>query len=234
MPDCDYCSASFDDEDAYDEHLADEHADELGPIDRRRVEQRIGGGDSDGVPTGPLILFGVIGFALLVVAYVILFMGGGSGDLGSLPEQGDSAVISEVTTEPSTGNDHVSSGTDIDYERVPPTSGTHYSATEQAGFYEETRPLGSLVHTLEHGAVVVYYDPSQLSSSAESELQSHAESYTGTWASFVAVPNPNDNPESAYVLTAWEKRLTMDQYDDATVEAFIAEYLGRGPENPVR
>jgi hypothetical protein len=79
MPDCDYCSASFDDEGAHYEHLADDHADELGPIDRRRVEQHTGGGDSGGVPTGPLILLGVIGFALLVVVYVIFFFGGSGG-----------------------------------------------------------------------------------------------------------------------------------------------------------
>ncbi|MEY7850284.1 hypothetical protein AB7C87_13915 [Natrarchaeobius sp. A-rgal3] len=40
MPDCDYCAASFDDEDAYLEHLASEHAGELGRIDRRRVVER--------------------------------------------------------------------------------------------------------------------------------------------------------------------------------------------------
>lgn len=240
MPDCDYCSVSFDDEDAYYEHLADEHAGELGAIDQRRVEQHTGGGDDGDVPTGPLILFGVIGLALAVVVYVILFMGGSgggegaNGDAASLPDQGDQAVISQVATEPSTGNAHVSSGTDINYDRIPPTSGTHYTATVQVGFYEQTQPLGSLVHSLEHGAVVVYYDPGQLSPAAESSLQSYTDSYTGTWASFIAVPNPNDDPESAYVLTAWEKRLTMEQYDNSTVQAFTAEYLGRGPENPVR
>jgi hypothetical protein len=48
------------------------------------------------------------------------------------------------------------------------------------------------------------------------------------------VPNPADDPRAAYVLTAWRHRLTMDSYDEATVRAFLAEYLGRGPENPVR
>lgn len=238
MPDCDYCSASFDDEGAYYEHLDDEHADELGAIDQRRVDQHTGRTDDGGVPTGPLILFGVIGLALAVVVYVILFLGGGDpggdGNAASLPEQGDQAVISEVATEPSTGNEHVSSGTDINYDRIPPTSGTHYTSTVQAGFYEQTQPLGSLVHSLEHGAVVVYYDPSQLSPEAESSLQSYTDSYTGTWASFIAVPNPRDDPGAAYVLTAWEKRLPIDQYDNSTVQAFTAEYLGRGPENPVR
>lgn len=37
MPECGYCEASFDDGDAYTAHLEADHADELGPIDRRRV-----------------------------------------------------------------------------------------------------------------------------------------------------------------------------------------------------
>lgn len=244
MPDCDYCSASFDDEGSYYAHLGDEHADELGRIDRRRVDQHTGGSDEEGLPTGPLILFGVIAFALAVVVYVVVFFGGGSGNGGTgiedpsltpLPDSGGEAVISAVATEPSTGNAHVAQGTDIDYERVPPTSGTHYGrSTVSAGFYDQQRPLGSLVHSLEHGAVVVYYDPDRLSPEAEDSLKRYAGTFTGDWRSFIAVPNPTDDPEAAYVLTAWEKRLPMNSYNESTVRAFTAEYLGRGPENPVR
>jgi len=92
MPDCEYCSSSFDDEKSYYAHLGEEHADELGPIDRRRVEQHTGGSDDEGLPTGPLILFGVIAFALVVVAYVIVFMGSGS----SVGEAGPPATINGI------------------------------------------------------------------------------------------------------------------------------------------
>jgi hypothetical protein len=153
-----------------------------------------------------------------------------------LPDRGDQAVISQVQTEPSPGNDHVEAGTDIEYERTPPTGGDHYPASSatRAGFYEEPQPYGALVHSLEHGAAVVYYDPARLSPEAEDHLRSMAQTYTGRWQSFIAVPNPEDDPEAAYVLTAWEKRLTMDEYDPETTRQFTGEYLGRGPENPVR
>lgn len=42
MPDCEYCGATFDDEAAYRDHLDDAHADELGRIDGRRVEDHEG------------------------------------------------------------------------------------------------------------------------------------------------------------------------------------------------
>lgn len=159
---------------------------------------------------------------------------GGGGGSGSLPDSGDQELLSSVESFPSEGNDHVQQGSQIDYARMPPTSGPHYSSTVSAGFYSEPQPLGGLVHTLEHGAIVAYYDPQAITDEARKNLKQLANTHTGTWRSFVAVPYPYENPESAYTLTAWRHRLRMDEYSAETVRAFTAEYLGRGPENPVR
>lgn len=92
MPDCEYCGAHFDDDAALLDHLGDDHADELGPIDRRRVRSNAGEGRS--LPTGPLVLAGVVLVALAVIVYVTLFMGGngpaggGLGPVGSAHEHG--------------------------------------------------------------------------------------------------------------------------------------------------
>jgi len=236
MPDCDYCGATFDGEDAYLDHLAAEHEGELGSIDRRRVADR-NSDDAGGFPVGPAILVGLLALAGGLVVYVTFLMGGSGGTAAAsgLPDNGNQSVISQVQTEESNGLDHRDQGTEIDYERVPPTSGAHWGGTwETAGFYTEQPPLESIVHSLEHGAVVVYYDPAALTAEAEESLRSWATNQSGNWQSVIAVPNPNDEPESTYVLTAWEKRLTMDEYDDSAVRAFVAEYVGRGPENPVR
>ncbi|WP_436931408.1 DUF3105 domain-containing protein [Halosimplex halobium] len=236
MPDCDYCGATVDGEDAYLDHLAAEHEGELGSIDQRRVAEREGD-DDGGIPLGPAILVGLLALAGGLVVYVTFLMGGSGGTAAAsgLPDSGDQSVISGVQTEESNGLEHREQGTDIDYERVPPTSGPHWGGSwESAGFYTEQPPLESLVHSLEHGAVVVYYDPAELTPEAEEHLRGWANNQTGNWQSFIAVPHPEDDPESAYVLTAWTKRMTMDEYDDETVRAFVAEYIGRGPENPVR
>lgn len=87
MPDCEYCGESFDGEDAYLDHLADEHAGDLGPIDRRKVEERGGGAASllANIPTGPLALVLVIGVVVALIVYVTFFLGGSSarGPAGS-------------------------------------------------------------------------------------------------------------------------------------------------------
>lgn len=77
MPDCDYCGASFDSESARDDHLRAEHADELGPIDARRLGEA--DDDDGGLDAAPIALGVVLVAAVAIVAYVVLFAGGGGG-----------------------------------------------------------------------------------------------------------------------------------------------------------
>ena len=60
------------------------------------------------------------------------------------------------TPMPSEGNKHVSAGEVITYTNYPPSSGTHYDATAQYGFSAVEIPEGQIVHSMEHGAVVLY------------------------------------------------------------------------------
>ena len=256
MVDCEYCAESFDCDDAYLDHLADAHDGELGAIDRRRVEEHTGGEDDGTLPMGPIIIGIVVVLAIGLTAYATQLSGGdGGSDAGlvgtagaqplseveasgveasPLDDTGDSDRLAGVEQFPDRGTNHVEEGSAIDYQRVPPLSGTHYASTVDAGFYEATPLLGSLVHTLEHGAVIVYYDPDAISPEARESLREFSSTHTGTWRSVVAVPNPNDDPRATYVVTAWQHELPLDSYDAETVHAFLSEYLGRGPENPVR
>lgn len=77
MPECDYCGAAFDDEAAELDHLRSEHADELGPIDKRRVGDD---GDGGGLPTGPIALGVVLLASIAIVGYVVFAAGGTGAD----------------------------------------------------------------------------------------------------------------------------------------------------------
>lgn len=70
MPACDYCERTFADTDAYLAHLAEEHYDNLGRIDRRRVDAFLNEQEGVQVPTPLLAIIAVI---LLVVslAYIL-------------------------------------------------------------------------------------------------------------------------------------------------------------------
>lgn len=73
---CDYCAETVSTERELLEHLRDEHADELGSIDRRRVASL-----DSGANTGPLVYAAALGAVVLVglVAYLVFFTGGSDG-----------------------------------------------------------------------------------------------------------------------------------------------------------
>ena len=79
MPECDYCGATHESETAHLEHLEAEHYDELGPIDKRRVDDD---GDDGGLPTGPIAIGVVLLAATGIVGYVVFVAGGSSGGIG--------------------------------------------------------------------------------------------------------------------------------------------------------
>jgi hypothetical protein len=236
MPECAYCGSTFESEESLVDHLGSEHEGELSSIDQRRVTSIV----SNTGWSQPLRL-GVTAIAILALlgAAFLLVLGpiGGSEsgiETGQLPDRGAPEVVSAVQQHPSEGNAHVEPGTRIQYEVMPPVSGPHYPTTVDAGFYAATPPLGALVHSLEHGAVIIYYDPTAIDESASQSLKAFTSTHTGTWSSVIVAPNPADVPSAPYVLTAWRHSLELDQYDPESVRAFLAEYLGRGPEHPVR
>jgi len=244
VPDCDHCGAEFDDEDAYIDHLASQHEGELGRIERRRVENH----DAGGNVSRTTLLAGVVGLVILGAIAAVFVLGAGNGEsngsqyaytgdvseieTAALKQQGNPDRLEDVERFQSRGRTHVTGS--IDYERVPPLSGDHSPRAVSASFNEETPPLGQLVHSLEHGAVVIYYDPSALTPEARQSLQRFVQAHQDPFASVIVAPNPNSDPQAAYVLTAWRTRLYMDEYQPRTVYAFLSDYLGRGPENPVR
>lgn len=247
MVDCDYCGESFGGEDAYLDHLADSHEGELGSIDQRRVDSRASESES-GLPVGAVIGGIVVVLALGAGIYVTQ-LGGNSGTSGvspdgveaaSLDSSGNATLLANVSQFPSEGRNHVSPGTDIQYSQTPPLSGTHYGDWSERGYFEEPQEYGYLVHSLEHGAVIIYYDEGATSQSAgdnetaEESLREFVAAHSGQWRNVIVAPNPEDDPQAEFVVTAWRHRLYMDDYDADTVHAFLSEFLGRGPENPVR
>jgi hypothetical protein len=79
------------------------------------------------------------------------------------------SVCDKVTTKPADGNQqHVPTGTNVIYTTAPPAFGSHWNEQGKAPapfnrkFYtEKDRPdLESLVHNLEHGYTILWYDQS--------------------------------------------------------------------------
>ena len=137
----------------------------------------------------------------------------------------------EVETIPAgPDNGHLPADYAYDYGTPFPTSGPHSPRWIAAGLYTEAQPPTELVHALEHGNIVIYYD--QPGEAVIQHLRELAQEQTGQWDGVVAVPSPGLG--EGVVLTAWQKRLALPRYEEEKAAAFIDAFRGRGPENAVR
>ncbi len=147
-------------------------------------------------------------------------------ELESVVEKGPAGT----ETLPDEGRYHLEPGERWEYKSVPPTSGPHDPKWVKAGFYRTPQPLGKLVHSLEHGCVVIYYDrpaPDVLAT-----LKEWAKRHPGKWDGVIVTPLRQLG--KAIVLTAWRKRLRLDPFDQARAEAFLEAFRGHGPESGER
>ena len=149
-----------------------------------------------------------------------------------LPAHGDATLLTGVISPPDEGRDHIWPDHPVEYQTMPPASGPHFPDPTAPGFYTERPAFGYLVHSLEHGSVVIYYDPAQLSPGIEKSLRAFIKANSDPEIGIVAVPDADF--KYPFILTAWDKMLKLNKYDPQVVRAFLAEYLGRGPENPIR
>jgi Protein of unknown function (DUF3105) len=119
---------------------------------------------------------GVLALGAVVAVAVVLLAGGGSGeaseevypDGGEVPEQHTSDLAAAVeaagcrtSSERSRSREHVTDPNQtVDYRTNPPTDGRHFVEPAEDGIYDEAPPDQRLVHTLEHGRVIVWFKPS--------------------------------------------------------------------------
>ncbi|HEY5571581.1 MAG TPA: DUF3105 domain-containing protein [Anaerolineales bacterium] len=138
---------------------------------------------------------------------------------------------------PIAGAEHIPEGQRaVDYNSDPPTSGQHYAQPAEAGFYEEAPPDERLVHNLEHGHIVVYYNCSGLSDTACEELKDgirQAMDAAGVVPStrtlkIAAVPRPG--MEYLITYTSWGKLYRAETFNREEFLLFVKQNRNRAPE----
>ena len=147
----------------------------------------------------------------------------------ALAARGEGSLES-VETMPDQGGGHVPEGQDVPYPSDPPTSGPHWPTPTGAGFYGDRQWPEALVHALEHGNIVIYYDSPDEETLAT--LRGWVGLFGGVWDGVVVTPKPG--LETEILLTAWRRVLRLDPFDAAAAAAFVDRFRGRGPENRVR
>jgi hypothetical protein len=145
---------------------------------------------------------------------------------GSDPTPSPSAEgqIEGLVTFTGLARDHVD--TEVDYPQVPPVGGPHDPAwlTCTGTVYTDPVRDENAVHSMEHGAVWVTYQPDL----PEDQVAVLADVVTGTPYSMLS---PYPGISSPVVLTAWGVQLGVDSATDPRVEQFVAEFAN-GPQTP--
>ena len=147
------------------------------------------------------------------------------------PALGESVAIMPNTA-------HVDEGTDPGpYNSEPPTSGRHYASEYEAGFYDETSrefqvqyPEGYLVHNLEHGYVIFWYNCAQVGESGCDGLKDQIRSVLDKEDNFKVIAFPRPSLDVPVVLTSWGQKLEFEKFDPAQARSFVRSNRNKAPE----
>ena len=145
-------------------------------------------------------------------------IGSANTDDGNASVTAETDVLSRVSEHPTDQTNHVLS--EVTYETKPPTGGDHFPYWQNCDFYTEPLIDEVAVHSLEHGAVWVTYKP-DIDEATLDAIKEKTASDTHLMAS------PYPGLESPIVLSAWERQITVQVWEDPAVDAFIHRYRGR-------
>jgi hypothetical protein len=105
----------------------------------------------------------------------------------------------------------------VEYEQSPPAGGPHNARWLNCGVYDQPVPNENAVHSMEHGALWVTYDPEAVSGDELTTLKSHLPS------SYVVL-SPYEGLDAPIALSGWNTQLKVESADDERIGQFFEEY----------
>jgi len=173
-----------------------------------------------------MLIGGGAALVLLIAAFVV------AGVLRQRPVAGEERYAAQ-------GNLHITFGSTspVAYNSTPPTSGPHYETLAAWGVHTEPVRYEHLVHNLEDGGVVIYYQCADGCPELVEQLSAIVDPYFRTGRNVVMAPNDpawtiggseplHRDMGASIALAAWQRLLTLDEVDEAAIRAFIERYEG--------
>lgn len=126
---------------------------------------------------------------------------------------------------PDLGGQHVARGaTHSAYNSNPPTSGPHWTDVAGPGIKDEGTPDELVLHSMEHGAAVVWYREGL----DQSDINKITEAFNNSSGKKIMVARKDLDVPVA--LTSWGYLLKLDTVDEAKIKEFIETNNDRAPE----
>jgi len=195
----------------------------------RRLDAGGGGG---GIPDWRLLAIGGVLIVGVVLIALVIFLGG-------TPDP-------SAATLPNDGQTHIDDGTTCrsaaapcgadPYSSLPAASGPHWETPAAWGVYSTPQNESQVIHNLEHGGIVVWYDANALDDAQVAELTSYVEGQVASGISgrfkFILSPwGGSEDLGAAVAVTSWRHLIKLDAFDISAIRAFAdTNYLRSAPE----
>ncbi|MDA1036707.1 MAG: DUF3105 domain-containing protein, partial [Chloroflexi bacterium] len=109
--------------------------------------------------------------------------------------------------------------------QIPPTSGNHFGQQSAYGFLGAPLVPEAVAHNMEHGAVVIWYEPDN------AELAAQVNQLIKTLGTQCLVAGSYADMSTEIAVTGWGRVLPQRVYNESEVRSFIIAYRGElGPE----
>ena len=166
------------------------------------------------------LIWGGIGAVVLAIIGLIIWQ-------GVRPAAGESIPI--MVSDP-----HISVDSDPgQYNSDPPTSGPHYAEEARAGFFDDNNyqfPAGYLVHNLEHGYVIFWYNCDILDESGCTNLKEQIKTTIDDLGGVKLIAYPWPSLDIPLVMTSWGRLQRFETFDAEQAKAFYRSNLNKAPE----
>lgn len=133
--------------------------------------------------------------------------------------------------------DHIPDGEPVDTPSDPPTSGSHYVVPMDAGFYTQSSPEyldqnhdGHLIHSMEHGYVIFWYNCNLLTDESCTALLDQVQTVMDQYDGFKLIAFPRPTLEKPLVMTSWGYYQEFDTFDPDLAVLFIETNQPLAPE----
>lgn len=130
------------------------------------------------------------------------------------------------------GQEHVSDEVvaSFGYNSSPPTSGPHVLTWVNSGIYSEPRNDGELLHSLEHGYVIIYYTCAVWEDDPCRTLQQQLTDLANRKRLNKLIVIPRSSLQAIVVATAWRHMEVWHTFNEKELSDFIDYFRDHGPE----
>lgn len=126
----------------------------------------------------------------------------------------------------STDEEIASNPPDVVYPDRPATSGTHFPFWSITGVFDKAIDERVIVHNLEHGYTVFWYDADAPEDEVDELKEWAADRIDGSFPKVVVAEYPDPLPQGNFASVGWDVRQECESFDPTIALAFLDQHNG--------